>query len=487
MKKKIILALLIVSMLVCLFAISVSAEWIDGMDYTLNSNGTATFSAKNRTECTLTEMIIPEYVTDANGKTYKVTTLADRCIGHQDTGAGNQYVEYVYIPKTVTYLGAQLVRNCPNLRVVRVDASVTSIADGAFWNLPNLEELDLSGMTSLKTTARITSGSGKIKSIKFPSSLENLGAHSFQASSNVVNITELVLPNRLTSIGSNCFQYNNFSKVVIPASVTTIGGAAFHSVYDLKTVVFANSDISGYSTNVTFTSSPVSLIFYAGKNADTVKTQFSQFTKFNAVSYEDYLKNPSATYTNTIVYGTQNCIHCGDVITNLEYFKFTSFTEEMHDAYMCQNCGKVDSQDKIVNTYAPILTFSGYSAKIGGDEICVGYTINYDSLRIYEQKTGKQAGTVKFGITASVVANATAKYETLKNNFNTIGGAIVTQINNDCPAFDFILTDFTADYYNIPLVMCAFVSDGVDIYYADVGGCNTYATPITYSLLTNEE
>jgi predicted acyl esterase len=103
---------------------------------------------------------------------------------------------------------------------------------------------------------------------------------------------------------------------------------------------------------------------------------------------------------------------------------------------MCQNCGRVENESKITNTYAPILTFSGYSAKIDGSKICVGYTVNYESLRIYESKMDKEVGTVKFGITASPVSSIYAKYETVKNDLTPMNNAIVTTIMENIPSFD---------------------------------------------------
>ena len=64
MKKKIILALVIVSMLVCLFAISASAELIDGIDYSF-SGSEATVTSKNQS-CEVENVVIPETVTAAN-------------------------------------------------------------------------------------------------------------------------------------------------------------------------------------------------------------------------------------------------------------------------------------------------------------------------------------------------------------------------------------------------------------------------------------
>ena len=486
MKKKILLTLAIISVFICLFAISVSATKVDGIYYSFSEKDgvyTATVNSKN-VNCELEYVSIPEKVI-YNEKEYTVTALAENAFsGSNPKWAGNTHIKKVIIPSTVSSIGKHCFRNCATVEEVIINGTHTAFLDAEFYNCTNLRVLDMSGMTALTSFGGyFTTGAKKLETVIMPNTVTSIAGKTFQSP----KFTTLVLSSNIVSIGENAFQETALKKVILPPSLTTTQKDIFHK-NPLEVVVFGNADVSGYTNTLLSSCGSINLVFYAGNDATVLTEKFPQFKGWtNFVSYADYLKNPSKNYTQTIVYGTRHCSICADVITNLEYFKFTSFTEKMHDAYMCQNCGKVDSQDKIVNTYAPILTFSGYSAKIDGDEICVGYTINYDSLRIYEQKTGKQPGTVKFGITASVAANATAKYETVNNDLSVMNGAVATLVNSDCPAFDFILTDFTADYYNIPLVMCAFVSDGTDIYYAGYNGCTTLAAPITFAKVVGED
>lgn len=468
--KKILLTLMIVSVLLCVLVITVGAsELIGGIYYDFNANGTATVSAYNRENCTLANVVIPSEVT-YDGKTYTVTSLADRCFGHQDAGKGNTFIKSVYIPSSVTYLGAQLFRNCTSLETVDIDATVSSIADGAFWSMSSLVELDLSGMTSLTSVNQLTSSCGKLTTVKLPSSLKTIGGRALQSA----NITELILPNGLESIGSNCFQANDFASVVIPASVKTIGGAAFHSIGTLKTVVFANPDISGYSTNVPFTGSPVSLIFYAGESANTVKDHFTQFSSFSAVPYETWLKNPTAEYKNTIVYGTKNCTKCGDVLNNTLSLVFTDYASEMYDAKVC-SCGEKTN----VKTYEPIIKLLGYSAKADENRLVVGYKIDSDSLARYEESTGK---TISFGITASGVSEGSETYEPITDELTAVGNAVIAPLNReyDYTTVDFIINSFTENHYATPIVLCAFVADGSDVYYIGTG-CGTSANVFTFN------
>ena len=196
-------------------------------------------------------------------------------------------------------------------------------------------------------------------------------------------------------------------------------------------------------------------------------------TTYN-LSYDDYLKNPTITdYKDTIVYGTRNC-ECGNLANDEVKFQFTDYLSEMQDAISC-TCGKTT----VVEKYAPIMEFVGYSAKIDGNKICVGYTINDKSLKVFTEKTGK---TLSFGVTAAIVADGTTQYQTVNSDLTAVNDkTIVAQISAEYAGFDFILSGFTSAHYEKSLVMCAFAYDGTKVIYIDLGGCNEYATPFTFA------
>jgi hypothetical protein len=54
-------------------------------------------------------------------------------------------------------------------------------------------------------------------------------------------ITSVVIPNSVTSIGSNAFQATGITKLVIPNSVTTIESRAFQNTVSLKSAILSNS------------------------------------------------------------------------------------------------------------------------------------------------------------------------------------------------------------------------------------------------------
>ena len=460
MGKKILLMIAIIVVLTCLFAIGVSAENIGGIEYTLNSaNKTATFAASNRTDCTLTRVVIPETVKGSDGETYTVTAIADRSIGHQDQGKGNSYIQYLYIPKTVTSIGAQLVRNCDNLKEVKIDASVTKLNAGDFWSCNALEILDLSGMEKLTTLDQITSATPNLKTVLLPSTLTTIGGKAFQSCGS---LTSIVLPSGLTTIGSNTFQSTKIQTLVLPATLTSVGGAAFHSISTVQTLVFANTSFDGWSTNVTFNGVNPTTIFFAGKDPSTLTNHYTQWASYQTMSYADYLADPSAVTSKTIVYGTENCA-CGYIRTNESpTVQFTSFTEQMTIVKTCAHCNSTD----VVKTIQPIFTCLGYSTpEDDRTGLTIGFTINNEALNEYKAATGK---TLNYGVFAVL------KDRLGDNNiFGEDGTAIEGSINADITSYEFVafelkIIGFTDEYKDIKLAMGAYVSvtDGETTEYS---------------------
>ena len=148
MKKKILLAIAMVSVFVCLFALAVSAastETIDGVTYYLN-NGYASVTNANQ-KCTLETVIIPDTVVGADGKEYVVNNI------NQQAFYGNKNIKYVSLPSTMTTLNAAAFRDCTNLVFVDFNDNpnkITSNGYGIFRNCTSLKAICLpDGMTTI--------------------------------------------------------------------------------------------------------------------------------------------------------------------------------------------------------------------------------------------------------------------------------------------------------------------------------------------------
>lgn len=106
MKRKILFALMIMALLTCVLAISVSAATvlIDEIYYDLNdSTMQATVSSSNQKNCKKSVVVIPSKVTYNNAE-YNVTAIAAKAFGSQNSGGGNSNITSVTVPSLLQAL-----------------------------------------------------------------------------------------------------------------------------------------------------------------------------------------------------------------------------------------------------------------------------------------------------------------------------------------------------------------------------------------------
>lgn len=157
--------------------------------------------------------------------------------------------ELIYYPRTKTIengildltdsslkkIGSSVFKNNPNVKVVKIGASVEVIADHAFENCINLTSVQFVGENAqLSLGAYAFSKCAQLQSITLPAATEVIGGYAFDHT----GLTEFTLPAGATYIAYGAFAYTNLTSITIPASVTFIGQAAFYNVTGLETVIF---------------------------------------------------------------------------------------------------------------------------------------------------------------------------------------------------------------------------------------------------------
>ena len=147
-------------------------------------------------------VIIPEDVTYMS-RTRKVTSIGYRAF------YDCYRLTSVTIPNSVTTIGDDAFCGCSSLTSVTIPNSVTTIGDDAFYGCKSLKKVIVKDIAAW---CNIEFGSNPLSNANHLYSDEN------------TEITDLVIPNSVTSISKNAFiNCSGLTSVTIPNSVTTIG------------------------------------------------------------------------------------------------------------------------------------------------------------------------------------------------------------------------------------------------------------------------
>ena len=159
----------------------------------------------------------------------------------------------VTIPNSVTSIGQNVFEDCTGLTSITLGNSVANIGKNAFKNCTNLKRIDITDLVSWCE---------KGKAYWFPS------GSSFYY--NNKKISELVIPNSVTRIGSNAFAgYTDLTSVTIPNSVTSIGDNAFNGCTGLTKITIPNSvtNIGVYAfTDTNLNDVYINIVDFASEN-----------------------------------------------------------------------------------------------------------------------------------------------------------------------------------------------------------------------------
>lgn len=180
-----------------------------------------------------------------------VTTIGNRAF------ADNPGLVSVGLPTSVTKIDASAFYDCTALESVTIPNSVTSLGNSVFQGCTSLKSMTLpNSLTELKSSlfANCTS----LSSVTIPASVTTFSADAFEgctgltsltveegnasytASGNLVfsadgttlvlaagGLTDVTIPETVTTIGEKAFGRSSLQRVSIPAGVTTIKASAF--------------------------------------------------------------------------------------------------------------------------------------------------------------------------------------------------------------------------------------------------------------------
>ena len=202
----------------------------------------------------LTSVIIGNGVTSIGKSAFKgCNGLTSITIPNNVANIGNRAFEYcsgltsITIPDSVTSIGDYAFHACRKLTSIIISDSVTNIGNGAFWDCYGLEEVHITDLAAwyaiefngsysnpLYYAQKLYLNSELVTDLVIPDSVTSIGDYAFQ---NCSSLTSITIPDSVTSIGSSAFYgCSSLTSITIPDGVTSIESSAFYGCRSLTSI-----------------------------------------------------------------------------------------------------------------------------------------------------------------------------------------------------------------------------------------------------------
>ena len=273
-----------------------------------------------------TNVIIPSNVTKINQYVfYNCSSLTSITIPDSVTSIGSyafdncSNLKSIIIPDSIVSIGKDAFYNCSSITSIVIPDSVTSIGNYAFDNCSNLSDTYVI-ISSINDWLQVTGKYSLVGNI-----------HLLDANNNNEEITEIVIPDSVTSVGSCAFEgCSKLTSITIPDSVTSVGSSVFSGCSSLTSITLP---FVGSSKSATSASESTLFGYIFGTSSYTGGVESKQYYGKDNDCKTYYIPSSLKTVTITggnILYGS--FYHCsnltsvtiGNGVTSIGIYAFSN-------------------------------------------------------------------------------------------------------------------------------------------------------------------
>ncbi|MBQ6929506.1 MAG: leucine-rich repeat protein, partial [Oscillospiraceae bacterium] len=226
---------------------------------------------------------LPQTVTEIGAYAFNGTAIEEIIIPNgvteikANTFSGCDKLHNVVLPQTVTAIGTQAFADCTSLEEIKIPQNVQTIDAEAFWGCTALKSLVYGGSAQnwfdnfsdvvLSDKVNVTVEGEKIIYVLNEEGTGYVLAYWDDAAGKVV-VAESFRNLPVTEIAEAVFAFNNdITEVVVPENVTSIGVNAFNSCKNIKTITLP-STLMSIGSNALAGCSALETVIFSGDAQD---------------------------------------------------------------------------------------------------------------------------------------------------------------------------------------------------------------------------